>query len=141
VVLVDFSLLEVGRVAIAKTTNICTQDYSMYYICSLRQLVQRSEFLSERKQRKSLCSVSPENIFYLFCFVAVESIVTGYCSRQRLIILFYCPTNAIYMSCTESFRTLKIARHCVHLAGRGKCYSLVMSLTNCVAKTALPYLA
>jgi hypothetical protein len=35
----------------------------------------------------------------------------------------------------------KIARHCVDLAGRGKCYSLVMSLTNCVAKTALLYLA
>ena len=46
-----------------------------------------------------------------------------------------------YMGCLESFRTFKIARHCVNLAGRGKCYSLVMSLTNCIAKTALPYLA
>jgi len=43
-----------------------------------------------------------------------------------------------YMGCPESFRTFKIACHCVDLAGRGKCYSLVMSLTNCVAKTALP---
>jgi hypothetical protein len=49
--------------------------------------------------------------------------------------------GATYMGCPESFRTLKIARHCVDLVGRGKCYSLVMSLTNCVAKTALPYLA
>ena len=47
----------------------------------------------------------------------------------------------LYMGCPESFRTFKIARHCVDLAGCGKCYSLVMSLTNCVAKTALPYLA
>ena len=47
----------------------------------------------------------------------------------------------IHMGCPESFRTFKIARHCVDLAGRGKCYSLVMSLTNCVPKTALPYLA
>jgi hypothetical protein len=46
-----------------------------------------------------------------------------------------------YMGCPESFRTFKIARPCVDLAGRSKCYSLVMSLTNCVAKTALPYLA
>ena len=48
--------------------------------------------------------------------------------------------NNTYMGCPESFRTFKIARHFVDLAGRGKCYSLVMSLTNCVAKTALPYL-
>jgi len=46
-----------------------------------------------------------------------------------------------YMGHPESFRTFKIAHHCIDLAGRGKCYSLVMSLTNCVAKTALPYLA
>jgi hypothetical protein len=46
-----------------------------------------------------------------------------------------------YEGCPESVRTFKIARHCVDLAGRGKCYSLVMSLTNCVAKTALLYLA
>ena len=44
------------------------------------------------------------------------------------------------MGWPEIFRTFKIARHCVDIAGRGKCYSLVMSLTNCVAKTALPYL-
>ena len=49
--------------------------------------------------------------------------------------------RATYMGCPEIFRTFKIARHCVDLAGRGKCSSLVMSLTNCVAKTALPYLA
>jgi hypothetical protein len=71
VVLVDFSLLEVGCITIAKTTNICTQDYSMYNIYSLGQLGQRSVFLSERKQRKSLYCVSPENICYVFCFVAV----------------------------------------------------------------------
>jgi hypothetical protein len=47
----------------------------------------------------------------------------------------------MYVGCAESVRTLKIARHCVDLAGRSKCYSLVMSLTNCVAKTALLYLA
>ena len=47
----------------------------------------------------------------------------------------------IYMGCPESFRTFIIARHCVDLAGCCTCYSLVMSLTNCVAKTALPYLA
>ena len=47
----------------------------------------------------------------------------------------------LYMGCPESFRTFKIARHCVDLAERGYCFSLVMSLTNCVAKTALPYLA
>ena len=39
------------------------------------------------------------------------------------------------------FPNVQIARHCVDLEGRGKCYSPVMSLTNCVAKTALPYLA
>jgi len=38
------------------------------------------------------------------------------------------------MGCPESFRTFKIARHCVDLAGHGKCYSLVMSL----ARPALP---
>jgi hypothetical protein len=47
----------------------------------------------------------------------------------------------MYVGCPESVRTLKIARHCVDLTGRGKCYSLVMSLMNCVAKTALLYLA
>ena len=47
----------------------------------------------------------------------------------------------IYMGCPESFRTFKVARHCVDLTGRGKCYPLVMSSMNCVAKTALPYLA
>ena len=41
-----------------------------------------------------------------------------------------------YMGCPESFRTFKIDHHCVDLAGRDKCHSLVMSLTNCVAKTA-----
>jgi hypothetical protein len=46
-----------------------------------------------------------------------------------------------YVGCPENVRTLKIARQCVDLAGRGKCYFLVMSLTNCVAKTALLYLA
>jgi len=46
-----------------------------------------------------------------------------------------------YTGCPESFRTFKIARHCVDLAGRGKCCSVVMSLANWVAKTALPYLA
>jgi len=45
-----------------------------------------------------------------------------------------------YMGCPESFLTFKIARDCLDLAGRGKFYSLVMILTNCVAKTALPYL-
>jgi len=35
-----------------------------------------------------------------------------------------------YMGCPESLRTFKIARHCVNLVGRGKCYSLVMSLVN-----------
>jgi hypothetical protein len=49
-------------------------------------------------------------------------------------------TLQTYMGCPESFRTLKIARHCVELAGRSKCYSLVMSLTNCVAKTEFPIL-
>ena len=39
------------------------------------------------------------------------------------------------------FPNVQNSRHCVDLAGRGYCYSLVMSLTNCVAKTALPYLA
>ena len=47
----------------------------------------------------------------------------------------------MYMGCSESFRTIKIAHHYVDLAGRGKWYSLVMSLANWVAKTALPYLA
>ena len=51
------------------------------------------------------------------------------------------PTKTLYMGCPESFLTFKIACHCVDLAGRGKCYYLVMRLTNCVAKTALPYLA
>ena len=41
------------------------------------------------------------------------------------------------MGCPESFQTFKIARHCIDLVGRGKCYSLVMRLMNCVAKTAL----
>jgi hypothetical protein len=50
-------------------------------------------------------------------------------------------TWAMYVGCPESVRTLKIARHCVDLTGSGKCYSLVMSLTNCVAKTALLYFA
>jgi hypothetical protein len=49
--------------------------------------------------------------------------------------------NTLYEGCPESVRTFKIARHCVDLAGRSKCYSLVMSLTNCVAKTTLLYLA
>jgi hypothetical protein len=49
--------------------------------------------------------------------------------------------KTIYVGCPVSVRTLKIARHSVDLAERGKCYSLVMSLTNCVAKTALLYLA
>jgi hypothetical protein len=55
---VDFSLPEVGHVAIAETTNICTQDYSMGHIYSLRQLGQKFVFLSEGKQRKDLYSVS-----------------------------------------------------------------------------------
>jgi hypothetical protein len=46
-----------------------------------------------------------------------------------------------YVGCPERVRTLKIARQCTDLAERGKCYSLIMSLTNCVAKTALLYLA
>jgi len=46
----------------------------------------------------------------------------------------------IHVGFPESFRTFKIARHCIDLAGRGKCYSLVMSLANWVAKTALPSL-
>jgi len=43
----------------------------------------------------------------------------------------------MYMGCPESFRTFKIARHCADLAGRGKCYSLVLSLTNRVALSCL----
>jgi hypothetical protein len=35
----------------------------------------------------------------------------------------------------------KKAHHCVNLAGRSKGYSVVMSLVNYVAKTALPDLA
>ena len=50
-------------------------------------------------------------------------------------------TTFTYMGCPESFWTFKIARHRVDLVGCGKCYSLVMSLANWVAKTALPYLA
>jgi hypothetical protein len=50
-------------------------------------------------------------------------------------------SKVVYKRCPQSFRTFKIARHCVDLAGRGKCYSLEMSLANCVAKTELPDLA
>jgi hypothetical protein len=60
---------------------------------------------------------------------------TYICSFTFVIAVF------TYESCPESVRTLKIARHYVDLAGHGKCYPLVMSLMNCVAKTALLYLA
>ena len=69
--------------------------------------------------------------------VAFRSFAKGPKTTQEWVNV--CMYICIY--CPESFRTFKIARHCIDLAGRGKCYSLVMSLANWVAKTALPYLA
>jgi hypothetical protein len=62
-------------------------------------------------------------------------------STSRVPNIIFILRDTMYEGCPESVQTLKIARHCVDLAGRGKCYPLVMSLTNCVAKTALLYLA
>ena len=48
-----------------------------------------------------------------------------------------------YMGCPESFRTFKIARHCVDLAGRGKCVASndfdELRRENCIALSCLVY--
>ena len=110
VVLVDFSLLEVGRVTIAKTTNICTQDYSMCHIYGLGQLGQRSVLLSERKQRKSLYSVSPENICYGFVLWLFKVLFPDTVVDRDYLFCCICPTNAIYIYiCIENISFLKHA--------------------------------
>ena len=78
----------------------------------------------------SLDSETKELLFY-------EVFMQNSTQTNQLLVnkkktLEFCTTETnqlvAYMGCPESFRTFNIARHCVDLAGRGKCYSLVMSL-------------
>jgi hypothetical protein len=94
-----------------------------------------------------MCTVAALNTkyylsyYYYYYYYYYYLLQLSFHSVAAVLTLVTNKNKYTYVGCPESVRTLKIARHCVDLARRGKCYSLVMSLTNCVAKTALLYLA